>query len=225
MALLKVIPELLPIDQLTELRDATENATSPESMGARGPSPYHLTFWYDVRTPPRNLVERLVLNTLFPLLTEFCGQPLAGVEWWLGRLAPPYADNFEFGVHRDFGEEPGTGLLTNPTLSSVFYLTTVEDGPLVVWDGLPRQAAQGGGTGSECTFPRANTFVMFPGDRWHTVSTRQAVLGRSSPSRARSPRLSVTVNAWRYRPVPAADPPMKLVAADYDGDVYPQLCV
>jgi hypothetical protein len=218
MSLLTTTPGVLPRRVLQRVRTVVATATRPERMGALGPNPYHVTFWYALDAKPRNLVEAVVRHRLHPRLPADARGRVAGVEWWLGRLAPPYAANFDFGAHRDFGEHPASGTLESPLLSSIFYLTTVDDGALAVYAGEPFAG------GVEYFFPRENTFVFFPGHLWHAILSRRRVPGAPpSPASSTGLRLTLTVNWWPYRPAGTATPPMKLVAADYDGSVYPEL--
>ena len=217
MTLLECTYETLSNDTLNKLRTAVYLATEPERMG--GASPYHFTFWYDLAARPRNTVEEVVQGNLRQHVPETVRQQAIGVEWWLGRLSAPYAANFEFGVHRDFGEHPDTDELESPLLSSVFYLTTVDDGPLTVFPGLPNLQDEA----KEYVLPQENLFVKFPGHLWHAVLSRQEVLGVAPSLPEHRLRLTVLVNWWVYRPGSEASAPMKLVAADYDGTRYPEL--
>lgn len=196
-------------------------ATEPSRMGDLGPNTYLTTFWYSLASAPRNIVETMVKNDLFPRVPDGVRERVQGVEWWLGRLMPPYAENFGFGFHRDFGEHPETLELVNPILSSVLYLSTVDDAPLVVSSEDPFVPSEA--PIFEDHFPKANTFVMFPGHLWHAVLSHAAAKQSARPPKRDTLRLSVTVNWWGYRPTSNASPPMKVVAADYDGSVYPEL--
>lgn len=220
MPLLATVPGVLPPHLLNRMRDRIATATEAARMGALGPNPYHLTFWYSLADEPRNLVEGMVKRRLHRQLDASVRKRIVGVEWWLGRLAPPYAANFEFGAHRDFGEHPQTGALESPLISSVFYLTTLDDGALAVYSGEPAHGADGG---AEFFFPRENSFVFFPGHLWHAVLSWHQVPVALSAAPSTALRLSVAVNWWTYRPAGIATPPMKMVAADYDGAVYPEL--
>lgn len=216
MALLHVTSASLPVETLNALHDAVSAATDPDRLD--GASPYHSTFWFDLASAPTNLVARVVLTELRNQVPEFVRKKTVGVEWWLGRLTAPYATNFEFGAHRDFGENPETGALESPMLSSVFYLTTVDDGPLTVFPGAPNMADDD----KEFVFPRANSYAMFPGHLWHMVGSAAEVTGEPAAPDNRV-RLTVLINWWAYRPGGEATAPMKLVAADYDGTIYPEL--
>lgn len=217
MALLDLTEPALPGEFLADLREAVAAATEPDRL--QGRSPYHYTFWYDLSAPPGNAVEEMVARHLVDAVPADVRDGVVGVEWWLGRLSAPYATNFEFGVHRDFGEHPDTGERASPALSSVLYLTTVEDGPLVVFPGAPSVADDG----QEHVFPRENLFAKFPGHLWHGVLSRTDVGDDAAGVRETRTRLSVLVNWWPFRPSTEATAPMKLVAADFDGSVYPEL--
>lgn len=222
MGLLELTPEALPQDALDGLRASVAAATEPDRMG--GGSPYHFTFWYSLLDSPRNAVELAVRDHLVHHVPAEVRTKAVGVEWWLGRLAPPYSTNFEFGLHRDFGENPATGALESPMLSSVLYLTSVDDGPLLVFGGRPALDSPD----REHVFPQANLYAKFSGDLWHVIAGRDE-LSLEAPDTPDAPddrlRLSVLVNWWPYRPSDEATEPMKKVAADYDGNIYPELAV
>jgi len=217
MGLLTVTSAALRHDSLAHLGQRVAQATEPERLHGR--NPYHYTFWYGLDDEPRNVVEKVIRDELRPLLPVTRGVEPVGVEWWLGRLTPPYGSGFEFGVHRDFGGHHSTGELANPLYSSIFYFTTVADGPLVVFRGRPSLAA----SDYESVFPRENTFVLFPGDLWHAVLNREDL--PCAPAQPREPgtRLTMVVNWWTFRLSTEVTAPMKLIAGEYDGTVYPEL--
>lgn len=217
MTLLELRRSALPLDSLTQLRSAVAGATEPDRLEGR--YPYHYTFWYPLSTTPSNLIETAVQDHLIHHIPAGVRAAAAGVEWWLGRLDPPYATNFEFGLHHDIGENPETGALESPMLSTVLYLTDVDDGPLLVFDGVPDPAAEN----QEHVFPAANLYAMFPGHLWHSVASRREVGAGEPAVPERRLRLTVLVNWWPYRPSDLAVEPMKQVAADYDGSMYPEL--
>ncbi len=218
MGVLRTTESTLPDETLSALRDAVDVAT--RALTERGGSPYHFTYWHELGAPARNAIERVVPQ-LRERIPEEVRERAVGVEYWLGRTTPPYADNFEFGLHKDFGENPDTGALESPLLSSILYLTTVQDGPLIVFPAEPNLADPA----KEHVFPQANLFARFPGNLWHTVASRRDVLpgdaGQAEP--ASVARLTVLVNWWAYRPSSEVSEPMKLIAADFDGAVYPSL--
>ena len=217
--LITIIPEVLSGELLRHLRNRVAEATDPDNMGELGPDPYRLTFWFDLERSPRNMVEQVIIGHLLHHVPG--AVRLAGVEWWLGRLEPPYARHFAFGFHRDFGEHPATGELESPVHSSVLYLTTVDDGPLVVTSQDPFSSSTP--SRSESFLPVANTFARFPGHLWHAVGRLEDLVDPPAREAADRLRLTVTVNWWSYRPASTASPPMRLVAADWDGTVYPML--
>ncbi|MEU8507377.1 hypothetical protein AB0C40_22140 [Streptomyces brevispora] len=217
MALIARTAQALPDETLDQLRSAVAMATRHDRLGGR--NPYHYTFWYSLGTPPRNLVEAAVRNHLVHHIPAEVRAAAVGVEWWLGRLAPPYASNFEFGLHRDIGEDPETGGLDSPMLSSVVYLTDVDDGPLVVFGGEPSPGEQD----REFVFPARNLYVTFPGHLWHSVGSRADVHQEPPTAPEHRERLTVLVNWWPYEPGDIAAEPMKQVAAAYDGSMYPEL--
>ncbi|MFJ2865143.1 hypothetical protein [Kitasatospora sp. NPDC087314] len=217
MALIAHTAQALSTETLNQLRSAVAMTTRPERLGGR--SPYHYTFWYPLGTPPRNVVEAAVRDHLVHHIPAEVRAAAVGVEWWLGRLSPPYAPNFEFGLHRDIGEDPETGALESPMLSSVMYLNDVDDGPLMVFGGEPSPEAQD----REFVFPAENLYVTFPGHLWHSVGSRRDVHQEPPAVPEHRERLTVLVNWWPYQPGDIAAEPMKQVAAPYDGSMYPEL--
>jgi hypothetical protein len=217
MALIAHTAQALPDTTLAQLRSAVAMATRPDRLDGR--SPYHYTFWYALDTPPRNLVEAAVRDHLVHHIPAPVREAAVGVEWWLGRLTPPYDANFEFGLHRDIGEDPRTGELVSPTLSSVMYLTEVADGPLLVFGSEPVLDAPD----REHAFPAENLYVTFPGHLWHAVGNRADVHPEPPAAPEHRERLTVLVNWWTYQPGDIAAEPMKQVAAAYDGSMYPEL--
>lgn len=220
MTLIMSTPSALPPQVLNNLHNAVAAATEPDRTG--GESPYHYTFWYSLSDAASNVVEALVRDHLVDHISTDVRAKATGVEWWLGRLAPPYAANFEFGIHRDRGRNPVTGALDFPLLSCVMYLTSVNDGLLLVFSGKPGLDD----TTSEFLFPQANVFVQFSSNLWHVIASRRS-LGIELPDTIDAfegqLRLSVQVNWWPYRPSNAPPEPYKMVAGDYDGSVFPEL--
>ncbi|MFG3256926.1 hypothetical protein [Streptomyces sp. NPDC048172] len=223
--LIRTADDMLPGSELERLTEAVRRATEPERVA--GGSSYHTTFWYETGSEPGNAVENVIATFLRPRIPESVESALVGTEWWLGRLSAPYSENFEFGAHHDVGRNPDTGEFENPLLSSVFYLTSVDDGALAVFSGEPDLAAPD----REFVFPRANMFAMFPGAQWHAVASRDDVLRDDTPHPSPSPggsdelRLTVTVNWWHFRPESHAAGPMLQIAGDYTGETYPELLV
>src|SRR5215470_14660178 len=126
MEFISVVSGLLDEKSLGMLTELVSAATDPARTGPS--DPYRFTFWYGNTSDPRNAVEQVIRYRLSAQVPESVSSQAAGVEWWLGRLAPPYARNFGPGTHRDMGENPDSHELESPLLSSVFYLTTVDDG-------------------------------------------------------------------------------------------------
>jgi len=222
MALVSKFSDVLPADDLAAVHYLVMSATDPERMA--GSNPYGITFWFGL-AQPRNVVEDVISLFLRPLLALERNSAVVGAEWWLGRLSPPYDDNFKPGAHKDSGEHPSTGKLGSPVISSIFYLTTVHDGPLVVFDGEPDTSLGA----YDYVVPRQNLFVTFPGDRWHSVmasrhlSPTARAEGTGVEGEVDPVRLSLVVNWWHYRIAPRPVPNMEFVGADYDGRIYPEL--
>jgi hypothetical protein len=201
---------------LTDLVGAVDAATA--EAGRDGVNPYHYTFWYDLSTAPRNAVEAVVRPYLLAFLPEDVQRKAVGVEYWLGRLSPPYASNFEFGVHQDVGRNPQSRELESPMISSILYLNTVNDGPLVVFPGPPNLADEA----KSFVLPSENLFARFPGHLWHAVVNRADVMAGPAVREHRT-RLNVLLNWWSFRPESEVTGPMKLIAGDYDGTIFGQL--
>jgi len=217
MKLIRRATGILPEDVLVRLRDTVSEATCPARTNVE--SSYYSTFWYDLETAPRNVVERIIRGILRTHVPDSVRADLVGIEWWLGRLDAPFGTNFKFGVHRDFGQNPATGGFDSPLMSSVFFLTTLDDGALMVFQDVPDiESAEW-----DHQFPTANTFAMFRGPLWHTVVNRSDFLDTPSTVVPGDLRLTITINWWHFRPSSDAGAPMKLVAADYTGEIYPEL--
>jgi len=221
MPLLTPTFEILSQERVHWLREVVATATEPAQTEALESRSYHFTFWYALAQEPRNAVEQVIAQYLSQHIPDTIRKRVTGAEWWLGRLSPPYAENFEFGLHQDLGENPETGELESPLMSSVFYLTTLEDAPLVVFDGPP--VFKIGTSNFEYFFPVENAYVTFPGHLWHTILSRKQLMGDAPWPAPTTLRLSITVNWWEYRPGSSVAAPMELVAADYNGSLYPEL--
>ena len=216
MSLIATSSPALPEAVLADLVDVVDEATV--EAGRTGVNPYHYTFWYDLSTTPRNAVEAIVRPHLLGFLPDEAQRTAVGVEYWLGRLSPPYAANFEFGVHQDVGRNPESHELESPMISSILYLNTVNDGPLVVFPGRPDLADEA----KSVVFPTENLFARFPGQLWHAVVNRSDVTPAPAVREHRT-RLNVLLNWWSFRPVSEATGPMKLIAGDYDGSIFAEL--
>lgn len=206
----------LPEAALTYLVETVNAATTRAER--EGVNPYHYTFWYDLSAEPRNAVEDIVRPYLRALLPEDIQRKSVGVEYWLGRLSPPYASNFEFGVHQDVGRNPQSHQLESPMVSSILYLNTVNDGPLVVFPGRPDLADEN----KSIVFPSENLFAWFPGVLWHAVVNR-ADVATGPAVREHRTRLNVLLNWWPFRPESEVTGSMKMIAGDYDGSIFGEL--
>jgi len=217
MALVSKFSDVLPADEFAAVHHLVMSATEPERMA--GSNPYGITFWFGL-AQPRNVVEDVISLFLRPLLALGRNREVVGAEWWLGRLSPPYDHNFRPGAHRDSGEHPATGKLGSPVISSIFYLTTVHDGLLVVFDGEPDTSLGA----HDYVMPHQNLFVTFRGDRWHSVMASRQLWPAAPPEGDCDPvRLSLVVNWWPYRIASRPVQNMDIVGAEYDGRIYPEL--
>lgn len=216
MSILTTSSPALPEEVFQHLVESVDAATAQAER--RGVNPYHYTFWYDLSTEPGNAVESVAQSYLRALLPEDIRRKAKGVEYWLGRLSPPYASNFEFGVHQDVGRNPQNHELEFPMVSSILYLNTVNDGPLVVFPGPPNLADED----KSFVFPREKLFAWFPGQLWHAVVNRSDVTAAPA-AREHVTRLNVLLNWWPFRPVGETSGPMKMIAGDYDGTIFGEL--
>ena len=111
------------------------------------------------------MVEAAVRNHLVHHIPAEVRAAAVGVGWWLGRLASPYASNFEFGLHREIGQDQETGALESRMLSSVMYLADVDDGPLV-FGGEPSPDAQGYQPGDLAAEPMKHVAAVYDGSMY-----------------------------------------------------------
>ncbi|WP_324787946.1 hypothetical protein [Streptomyces sp. H51] len=216
MAHLKTVERAMPPDTFLDFRNVVHEATASMDVGKL----YHFAFWHDLDASPTNYVEQVAMD-LFDHLPAEAKAEVVGFEWWLGRLEFPYHANFPFKAHQDVGRNPVTLAREHPSISSVYYLTTNDDGPLVVFDGPPEIEAKDW----EAYFPAENSFVMFPGTLWHTVSSREEVeeveeAMEEAVAQPSQTRLSVQFNWWKYRPKVGEGAG---VSKDYRGDIFPAL--
>ncbi|MFF3404591.1 hypothetical protein ACFYW6_40405 [Streptomyces sp. NPDC002659] len=209
MPLLEIAKEILPPDVANTLREAVEKAAN-----SRRGSPTS-SYWYSLESKPRNILEEVIpiLRAVVPFtVSEEC----IGVDWWLGMLHPPYAENFPYGLHRDGGRNPVSGNIEGPSLSTVLYLTEVDDGALAVYSGEPDSIVGD----IRYAFPRANSFAMFSGELLHNVVSRKSIIGIDSSTPSSGVRLSVQYNWWKFRPGRGN---LGETAADYSAEIYPEL--
>ncbi|MEU5098042.1 hypothetical protein [Streptomyces sp. NPDC020996] len=210
MGNLKTVERAIPPDAFLDFRSVVHKATASMDVGKL----YHFAFWHDLDANPTNYVEQVAMDLLDYLPTE-AKKDVVGFEWWLGRLEFPYHANFPFKAHQDVGTNPVTLDREHPSISSVYYLTTNNDGPLVVFSGQPDIEAKDW----EAYFPAENSFVMFAGNLWHTVSSREEVMGEPA-AQPSGTRLSVQFNWWKYRPKVGEGAG---VSKNYRDDIFPEL--
>ncbi len=205
MNLLDVRHDVFPPEFFGNVESAVISTTSPDRESAR--NPYFVAFWHELGSPVNNWASAAG-EMLSRHLPKSIRDETIGFEWWLGRLDFPYSENFPFGIHRDSGIEIESGLSSHPQISSVFYLSTVHAGPLIVYPGPPA-----GGKG-ELFFPQRNSFVMFPGHLWHGVGIEVAQKDSTKLLNHQVPRLSIQYNWWTFRP---SGP------VDYDSGIFKEM--
>ncbi|MFF3404033.1 2OG-Fe(II) oxygenase [Streptomyces sp. NPDC002659] len=208
---LTIISDALQADALQSLIDAVVPATDPAQMTTNA------SFWYTLGDGPRNIVDSAA-ESLRQYLPEFT-EGVVGVEWWIGRINPPYGDNFPYGLHTDWGINPSTKRGETPTLSSILYLTSVNDGALVLY---PEGEESPVGT-LEYVLPRKNLFAMFSGNVTHNVRSRKDVWG--IPGDAAQARISIQFNWWKFRPTTATGKNLASISVDYNGTIFPELAI
>jgi hypothetical protein len=217
MELVSVTKDVLDQKYVQYLRDLVLTATEPSRLG--GASPYGYTFWYDPAANPRNVIERIIHDKFYDLIPADVKNVVIGAEYWFGRLTPPYDEYRKIGAHKDLGENPNSGQIESPPHTSVFYLTTVADGALIVFRDKPQLEPRS----YEYVYPEENTFVQFSGSLWHSIVSREQIPPPGFVEQTAELRLSLIVSWWPYRILGNATGPMKLVAADYEGGIYPEL--
>lgn len=190
--LVTIIDDVLPEVMARQLTRAIRGL-----RGERLRAGYQTTFWYELGTPPTNVVEQAVV-----LLQRKAKLRAVGVEWWLSRMK---TSNVRVDFHRDRDNAyfARTGKERHPRRSSVLYLTRCVGGLLAVTPDSPNPRNPAlAPTRHDFDFvePRPNRLVHFDGRLTHGVLDAT----NSIPGRAVAPqrrwRLGVVVNWWQRRP-------------------------
>ena len=127
---------------------------------------------YQKNSPPRNLIEDIIVNYLLPraeqVLDEDEASSICGFEWWVHTR--PIQANLGHNLHFDTDESmlAQEGKVTHPILSSVLYLTGGGDaGTTILVDQTPDSDV----VADICwqSVPKDNSFLLFPGNLLHGV--------------------------------------------------------
>jgi hypothetical protein len=129
---------------------------------------------YKEKQTPSNLVEQVIIDHLLPraqqiLPTDQANQ-ICGFEWWVHtrQVQAHLGHNLHFDTDEALlGQE---GKITHPILSSVLYLSggdNQEAGATIVLDQTPDAQE----VADKCwkSFPKDNSFMLFPGNLLHGV--------------------------------------------------------
>jgi hypothetical protein len=183
-----IVDNAIPIglfDQLRHLlRHDVEVCDAQYGIGSHA----HDTFWYELSTPPKTIVD-VAIQQMRAYLPDM--QAVAGAEWWLLSVGASRGLPWHFDVDLERARQ---SKWAHPVISSVLYLTE-EGGPTVVAeqraDDLGERVPQ---YPSRCYVftPKLNRFSAFSGDLWHGVaaaSTNQSTVRRT-----------LLVNWWRDAP-------------------------
>lgn len=162
---------------------------------------YQTTFWFDLSTPPTNVVEQAVL-TLVEHLTPERRRGVTGVEWWLSRMRTSNV-KVDFHVDRDNALFDDTGRTVRPVTSSLLYVTSSVGGLLAVTTKKPdvrRPACAPDTDDFDLVEPRPNRFVFFDAKLTHGVlDARNELPLRRLPTQ-RAWRIAIAINLWHRRP-------------------------
>jgi len=162
---------------------------------------YQTTFWFDLSTPPTNVVEAAVV-ALYPRLPPARRARVVGVEWWLSRMRTSNV-KVDFHVDRDNALFDDTGRTERPRTSSLLYVTSSVGGLLAVTTKKadPRRPACAPDTDDfDLVEPRPNRFVFFEAKLTHGVlDARNEFPLRRLPTQ-RAWRIGVAINFWHRRP-------------------------
>lgn len=174
-----------------------------EALGRRGlAATYRTTFWFPLGAPPAALPE-LALVALRPLLPL---RGVAGVEWWLSRMATTDV-GVDFHRDRDEARFARTGVEVHPASTAVLYLGRARGGLLAVTsappcDANPARAPDDLGRELDLVRPWPNRLALFPGDATHGVldARGRVPAGRLPAIPGARLRLALVLNLWRRRP-------------------------
>jgi hypothetical protein len=183
-----VVDNAIPIGLFDQLRRLLRHDVAAcEAQYGIG-SHTHDTFWYELSTSPKTVVE-VAIQQLRAYLPDM--HAVIGAEWWLLSVGASKGLPWHFDVDLERARQ---SKWAHPLISSVLYLTE-EGGPTVVAE--QRADDQGERVPqypSRCYVftPKLNRFSAFSGDLWHGVaaaSTNQSAVRRT-----------LLVNWWRDAP-------------------------
>jgi hypothetical protein len=173
-----------------------------------------ITFWYELGTEPRNVVEQGIAR-LHSVVRP--GRECVGTEYWLGRTQAGVPVPFHYHNSAD----------RSPTRVAVLYLNDVDEELVVTNMMVDEQLRKNRvkATRYICLKPAANTLSVMLGGQTHGVLPRP---GWEKPeegpwndyvaSPASKLRLTVPIDWWRRRPAPK-----DMTCLDYDGSLFPAL--
>ncbi len=193
--LVQLVDDALPSAEFARLLRGIERL-----HGERLRAGYQTTFWYDLETPPTNLVERAVgrLRAYLPSTKN-----VRGVEWWLSRTR---TSNVKVDFHRDRDNAwfDAHQVERHPTWSTVLYLNRCRGGLLAVTRDPPNPENPAFAPDRhefDLVTPAPNRFAMFSGRLTHGVlDARNQIPGPRLPTE-RQWRLAIAINFWRARPM------------------------
>lgn len=173
-----------------------------ESLGReRIVAGYQTTFWFQLGSKPRSVVERAV-PLLAKNLPASVRKRVKGVEWWLSRTR---TSNVKVDFHRDRDNARWDQAREerNPLFSSLIYLNRCNGGLLAVTREPPNpknQAFAPDRHDFDFVEPAPNRFAWFSGKLTHGVlDAKNQIPGARLPTE-KSWRLAVAINWWAEAP-------------------------
>lgn len=162
---------------------------------------YQTTFWFDLSTPPTNVVEQAVLVLVDHLSVER-RRGVTGVEWWLSRMRTSNV-KVDFHVDRDNALFDDTGRTVAPHTSSLIYVTKSVGGLLAVTKKKadPSRPACAPDTDDfDFVEPGPNRFAFFDAKLTHGVlDARNEIPLKRLPTEP-GWRIGIAINFWKRRP-------------------------
>jgi hypothetical protein len=183
-----IVDNAISIGLFDQLRHLLCHDVEPRDAQYGIGSHTHDTFWYELSTPPKLVVE-VAIQQMRAYLPDM--HAVIGAEWWLLSVDARKGLPWHFDVDLERARQ---SKWAHPLISSVLYLTE-EGGPTVVAE--QRADDQGERVPehpSRCYVftPKLNRFSAFSGDLWHGVAA--ASTNRSTVRR------TLLVNWWRDAP-------------------------
>ncbi len=154
------------------------------------------TFWMDHGHAPDSPIE----NAIFDLVKFSCVQQIAGIEWWLNVSCINRSQYWLLEPHFDRSDITAkfeSGHIVCPKKSSVFFLSSVPYGDLVIFDKRASDLKDKSKHDTKLEFVASekNKYVIFDGDLLH------GVIGRMWKPRANDQlRITLAINYWKTKP-------------------------